>query len=1543
MNQTTQTTQTQHTGPGNLRLRSFFNQLFYRQPSPWVALIFCWCGLALATAQPAGVKLVQPTPEQAAWQDLELGLFIHYDMPVFKPGWDHRQYEKRPEPSLFNPRKLNTDQWLEAARAMGAKYAVFVAKHGSGFMGWQSDLYPYGMKQSPFQNGQGDIVRDFVNSCRKYGIQPGIYAHMGCNGFLEVDNPGLVNRGRGGDLEKQARYARICEGMLTELWGNYGELSEIWFDGGVLDPAAGGPDMLPILRKFQPKAIVFQGPAASIRWIGNEDGVAPYPCWATVPGARDYNGPGHPDGPKWLPGECDVPIREGIWMWQPNTEGRLFTVAQLVDRYYRSVGHNCNLLLNANPDPDGLIPEPDMKRYREFGEEIRRRFSQSIAETAGQGGIVELALARPACINHVITMENILEGERVREYVIEGLVGGQWRELCRGASIGHKKIDQFPPVEVSKVRWRSLKSAAEPRIRKLALYSISEPGKTAQAVPKNQAAGWEAFSQRVETARDPLTDQERLALCNVTWNTPSTDSLGSMPLGNGDVGLNVWVEGNGDLLFYISKVDAFDAGHVLPKLGRLRLRLDPPLPLSGFQQTLALREGAVTISGGDVRLRVWVDAHHPVIRVEGSSSTPRQATLTLESLRSLTDVADAATAKLPASGTVGILLDDREDRLAWCFRNQSSVWTEQLRRQNSPGIATQAKDPLANRTAGCWLQADGFVRENGRRLALKSPANQIACTVHVFSEQTATLAEWFAHAAVPVKADWAAHQEWWHAFWARSYIMVGKCGEAPVRLDGYLFTQYKETMDAYCKGLVLNSQENAFNLTQRYALERFAQACASRGAVPPPYNGSIFTMDLPAGTHAFSPKGGRANAMNADQRDWGNLLIMWQNTRHPYWSMLARGDYDTMAPVFTLVRDSLAVCRDRCRKWFQHEGAFMTEAMLWGGVSYFDDMPGHLVYHYLSSIELPAMMCDYYEHTQDRKFLAEILLPCVDEFVKFYDLHYPKRDAQGKRVIEPAGVTETYQPVTNPVTEVSGLRYLLARLGGLGEDLAGPTRMAYWAKFLKELPAVPHRTIKGMDLLAPGQKYAGRLICETPELYAVYPFRQVWLGKADFLASGRQSFHVRQLSLDGTSDDQSWETGGWQSAPIWAAFLGLPREAARLVTINFDDRLPNFNFQNIAMEEPVPGHPRPRFPGFWETKMDYTPDNDHGSVSANALQSLLLQSDESKIYLLPAWPEDWDVAFKLHAPQNTTVEAVYRSGRIQSLKVTPLSRQADVIDMSSLENRVRTLAGVACADRNYLFEIPPMLDARVSPGDQDRLKTTGPWLAKYGESLVGTRAGPFPPAAWGGSVFKGNTVYLHILDATVKRVPLPGLPRQLLSVKCLTGGQASVWHGDGRMMVMLKPGDGPAEPDVIVQLDFDGAIAPLAMAAPYRGSLTTGAKAAASNSKPGCEPGKAIDENSGTAWEPAQPGRQWLEIDFGKPVTFDRIEIAINNPGHRRGQAHAFGIETREPNGSWKPCWQGHIFGNIYGRRVDPITAQTVRLNIDAAGVRQFDLFPPNP
>ncbi len=285
-------------------------------------------------------------------------MLFHFDIPIYKPGWNWRSGRDVPTPEMYNPSKLDTDQWMEAAKAMGARCTVLVAKHCSGFLQWQSDLYPYGVKQSPWR-------------------------------------------------------------------------------------------------------------------IGNEQGVAAYPCWATVPDRQDYNGPGDPDGRYWLPGKCDVPIRNHEWFWTPNAEQKLYSVEQLMDMYYRSVGRNCNLLLNANPNPEGLVPEADFQRHVEFGKEIRRRFDKPLAQTEGRGDMVELKLAASTLIDHVIVMEDIGHGERIREYQIEGMVGvDTWQTLCTGQSVGHKRIQQLDPREIGKVRLRVLKSAAEPLIRSLAVYRV---------------------------------------------------------------------------------------------------------------------------------------------------------------------------------------------------------------------------------------------------------------------------------------------------------------------------------------------------------------------------------------------------------------------------------------------------------------------------------------------------------------------------------------------------------------------------------------------------------------------------------------------------------------------------------------------------------------------------------------------------------------------------------------------------------------------------------------------------------------------------------------------------------------------------------------------------------------------------------------------------------------------------------------------------------------------------------------------------------------
>ncbi|MCX7046047.1 MAG: DUF5703 domain-containing protein [Candidatus Sumerlaeota bacterium] len=1013
------------------------------------------------------------------------------------------------------------------------------------------------------------------------------------------------------------------------------------------------------------------------------------------------------------------------------------------------------------------------------------------------------------------------------------------------------------------------------QINALLLQDLS-PGAPPPAMAKRAAL---ASSAAAALTAAPTTVVKSLDDCNVVWDSPSVDSFGSMPLGNGDIGLNVWVEENGDLLFYISKVDAYDAGHLLPKLGRVRLQMNPAMSVEPFKQTLVLRDGAIAIQGGDVNLKVWVDANSPVIRVEGESATPRQAEISLEPLRALTNAADAAQAKLPGNGTAGILLDDKADRLAWCYRNMSSAWSDHLRSQNSPEMVAKAVDPILHRASGCLLQGAGFARQDANTLTLKTPSKRFDCSIQVLSCRAESLPDWFAQIEKPARSDWEAHRQWWQAFWDRSYILVSRCGAGPVQLDQYRFEQFPQASLAYRGHKEIGAAENAFQLTQRYALERFAEACAGRGAVPPQYNGSIFTMDMPAGAMGFDrPK---LNPVSPDGRDWANLSFMWQNTRHPYWAMAARGDYDTLLPGLRFVRDGLDICRDRCRKIFKHDGAFIMEASWWHNVGVFnwDRVPGHLRYHFLASIEMPAIMCEYYEHTQDRKFLDEILLPCADEFIKFYELQFPKRDARGKMLMEPAATVETYQPVTNPNTEITGLRYLLSKL--LGFDI-GDARKAQWTKLLNELPDVPLRSIKGLDLLAVGDKYAaGRQICESPEMYSVYPFRQAWLGRTGggdaLLSCARQSFHLRTISLDGTVDSQPVETGGWQATPLQAAYLGLAREAARLTSINFNDQFIHWT-GNVDPNAPWPSRPRARFAAFWETKMDGTPDNDHGANSVNALQSMLLQSDGKKIFLLPAWPEDWDVSFKLHANYQTTVECVYRDGKTQSLKVAPASRQGDIVDMSTLENRIRTLVGVACCDRNYLFGLPPMLDGLPTTTG----KTTAPWLAKYGESLAGVRAAPWP-----GCVFRDNIMYVHILDGPIEP---PSIPAKLLSSKYLT--------------------EKNEKPDAILKLEYDRPIEEFALAAPSQGSLTAGKKL-----------------TNG-------------EIDLGQPVTFDRVEFTIENTGYRRGQGRKFALQVKQADGSWQTVCQGAVYGSIFSKKIEPVTAQYVKLNITASAVRQFDLFP---
>ena len=428
-------------------------------------------------------KQVIPSKAQLEWAGSEVGVLIHFDMPVFEPSYDFRKdWNYHPDLKIFNPTELNTDQWLAAAKSAGATYAVLVAKHCSGFSLWPTKAHPYSVKNTPWRNGQGDIVKDFMASCKKYNLKPGIYASTTANGFLKVDNPGKVVSG---NKEEQKRYNEIVQLQLTELWSQYGKLFEVWFDGGVLPVAKGGFDVLAMLKKFQPEALAFQGPFGyenNIRWVGNEEGVAPYPCWARADSTTSASGVieikglnGNPNGLFWCPGESDFPLRlnssfQGGWFWHKDQDSKLRTLEELKDKYCKSVGRNTNMLLGIVVDNRGLVPDADIQRLKEFGQMIKTSFSSVLGKTSGSGKEFTIKFKTPQPVSYVVIMEDIAKGERIHGFKLSGLIEGKWQQIAEGSCIGHKKIEVLKQATFSAIKLEITKSEGEPSLTSLACY-----------------------------------------------------------------------------------------------------------------------------------------------------------------------------------------------------------------------------------------------------------------------------------------------------------------------------------------------------------------------------------------------------------------------------------------------------------------------------------------------------------------------------------------------------------------------------------------------------------------------------------------------------------------------------------------------------------------------------------------------------------------------------------------------------------------------------------------------------------------------------------------------------------------------------------------------------------------------------------------------------------------------------------------------------------------------------------------------------------------
>lgn len=715
---------------------------------------------------------------------------------------------------------------------------------------------------------------------------------------------------------------------------------------------------------------------------------------------------------------------------------------------------------------------------------------------------------------------------------------------------------------------------------------------------------------------------------NVKWNSPSENSLGSMPAGNGDIGINVWAEKNGDVIFYLAKTDAWSENARLLKLGKVRLSLTPnPFKEEGsFNQELILKDGNIRIEAGDksdkVTIDVWVDANHPVVEVDVSSKLPIAVKATMESWRTESRQMDNPTELHSAYGLHGkgapvvivekdTLLSGYSDKIIWAHRNERSIWANNLRLQALDEYIKGNTDPLMHRTFGALMESSELEKNGPTSLSSNGKIKSFSLSVLTHTSQTNTLDTWAAQLmAISDKISLKSrikrfndHRAWWRLFWDRSYINISSRKES--------------------------QKEEVYNINRGYALQRYMLACSGRGNSPIKFNGSLFTVD----TEHLQ---GEFQGFDADYRRWGGPY-WWQNTRLPYWAMLESGDFEMMKPLFKMYRDALPIRELATEKYYKHKGAFFPETMYFWG-TYVDGNYGRdrnnlpqgmtenlfIRYYWQSGLEISLMMLDYYSFTKDREFLKSTLIPIVSEIINFYDQHW-ERDENGKIRFDPAMALETYSVTVNPLPEIVGINKVCNELLKLLDTEVSSSYKAQWARLISEMPTVPIREVNGVKMLAPAQEYSGKQNTENPELYAIFPYRAYGVGKPD-LELAQNTFHNRAFK----------QTGGWQQNAIKAAYLGLTDEAAKLTSTNF-------NTSNEAY----------RFPAMWGPNYDWTPDQDHGAVAMIALQRMLLQYDDDDIYLLPAWPKDWDVDFKLFVPGQGIVTCRVEKGIIKLLEHTP--------------------------------------------------------------------------------------------------------------------------------------------------------------------------------------------------------------------------------------------------------------------------------------------------
>ena len=379
----------------------------------------------------------KPTKQQLDFLDWEFGVFFHFGIRTFYEG--HRDWDMKEMPlSGFCPSELDCESWIQTVKEAGANYAILTCKHHDGFANWPSRYTDYSVANTPWKNGKGDVVRQFTDACRKYDMKVGLYYSPAEFGSDKKDNKD---------------YDQYFISQISELLTNYGKIDYLWFDGcGSEGHQYDTKRIVAAIRSMQPEILLFNMWDPDTRWAGNELGVAPYPLFNRV-NFLDFSV--QTDEKEslndiyFLPVECDCRMRLANWFYETSDEHTVKSLDELMGLYYYSVGRGANLLINIGPDRRGLLPEKDAGALREFGKEIRRRFSSPLPITFEREGNSYVAkLEGPTVLDHLVLCEDLNKTDVVTAFRIKlsHPYASDSYSIYEGSTIGHKAICRFPAV-----------------------------------------------------------------------------------------------------------------------------------------------------------------------------------------------------------------------------------------------------------------------------------------------------------------------------------------------------------------------------------------------------------------------------------------------------------------------------------------------------------------------------------------------------------------------------------------------------------------------------------------------------------------------------------------------------------------------------------------------------------------------------------------------------------------------------------------------------------------------------------------------------------------------------------------------------------------------------------------------------------------------------------------------------------------------------------------------------------------------------------------